>query len=165
VPGLVLPEEVTIRLLSEDRTPFRVPEVIVEIYTSGCRKNNYHLGPFFSDADGVVTITREMLERAASDELATGLMDYGGIGECAPDVAIRPWTKSEVTRAVEAREYWTSLLPGEAAEYRSIDELIQRYTQAANHRLRFGGVAPQDRWDGSRARVEYEYVVVSEAPA
>ena len=166
MPGLVLPEQITIHLLLEDRTPFRVSEVMLLVDTAQCRKNNYHLGPFFSDADGIVRITRSMLEREVRDELETGVMDYGRIDECAPDITIRPWTISEIQRAQRARrEIWTSLLPGEALEYRSIDDLLERYARAANHRLRDSDGAIHDRWDGTRSQVAYEYVVHPQAPA
>jgi hypothetical protein len=136
------------------------------IQTAACRKNDYHLGPFFSEADGIVRITRAMLERDVSDTLSTGLMDYGGIEECAPDVAIRAWTPAETARAGEGRrEVWTDLLAGEALEYRSIEELIGRFARSVNHYLRVPEDGIRDRWDGSRRRVEYDYVVYPKAPA
>jgi hypothetical protein len=165
MPGFVFPEAVIVRLLSEDRTPFRAADVIIGIQTSKCHKNPYHLGPFFSDADGIVTITRAMLESAVSDELSTGIMDYGAIQQCGPEVTIRPWTAAETTGAVRIRrKVWTSFLPGEAQQYRSIEELIDRLARATNHRLRVADEGVRDRWDGSRSRFEYEYVVYPKAP-
>ena len=166
MPGLILPEEVTIRLLSEDRTPYRVPEVILGVYTSRCSKSNYRFGPFFSNADGIVTITRAMLDLEVKDHLSTALMDHGAIEDCAPEVTIRVWTALETTRAADARRTtWRILLDSEEPVYNSLEELIDRLVRAANARLGLRGEELHGSWDGSRSRLEYQYVVHQEPPA
>ena len=89
---LILPEVVEIQLMAATRhggsSPFRLAEVIVGVRTFHCQKNNYHLGPFFSDAAGLVRIKREDLLDAIADEHATGLMDYAGIETCSSEIAI-----------------------------------------------------------------------------
>lgn len=168
--GLVFPEVVTLRLVTPGAAgaeePLPLAGVVFGVQTFHCRKNNYRLGPFFSDAGGVVVMTREALELSARAELDTGAMDYGDVRECAPDVEIRHWTASEVRRALHARqETWTRLLSGEAELHGSLGALLRRYREAPNHRLADRAAPVRDRWDGSRARVEYTYAVRLAAPA
>jgi hypothetical protein len=157
---LILPECVTIHLLSRDASgtlrPSRVHCLPFNVHTFGCRKNNYRLGPFFSDAEGRVVITRELAELSVRDTLDTGLMDYGDICECAPDVEIRNWTSDDIDRCISARQNgWTMLLSGERQIYSSLDELLRRLRAAP----RLNQVAAiRDRWDGTRPVVEHQCV-------
>lgn len=139
--GLILPNVVEIQLMAADRhcasSPLPLAEVIVGVRTYRCRKSNYRLGPFLSDAGGLVRVTREDLRDAVADEDATGVMDYSEIGKCSSEIEIRHWSSSEVEEAARSRrEAWTSLLPGEARHYTSIGELVHRLQGAANRRLR-----------------------------
>jgi hypothetical protein len=158
----VFPEIVAIRILTsrdDSAKPLRLAGIAFRVKTFHCRKNDYALGPFFSDGDGVVTITRRALELSASSTLATGIMDYGLPTECGPDVELSHWNGTDISRAQEARRStWTRALPGEEELYGSLEALLRRLREAPNDSLE--DVSPiRDRWDGSRPHVEYRYVV------
>jgi hypothetical protein len=160
--GFVFPEMVTIRLVTphgEGTEPLRLAGIAFRVKTFHCRKNDYNLGPFFSDGDGVVAITSRALALSASSTHATGIMDYGLTVECGADVELVHWSPSDIMRAEEARRLtWTHALPGEEELYGSLEELLRRFREAPNDRV--DRATPiRDRWDGSRSLVEYQYLV------
>jgi hypothetical protein len=164
--GLIFPEVTRIRLVTKSDggvDAVRLAGMAFRVQTTRCSKNDYGLGPFFSDGDGVVAITRRALELSAKSQLETGLMDYGSVADCSPDVELRHWTRDEIVRATYARcEIWTRELPGEGELYGSLEALLLRYRDAPNGRIGAASTI-HDRWDGSRPRVEYEYVVTVDA--
>jgi len=163
---LILPNVVEIQLMAANRhggsSPLPLADVIVSVRTFRCQKNDYHLGPFFSDAAGVVRITQEDLRDAIADGQAIGLMDYAEIEKCSPEIEIRHWSSTEVETAERSRrEAWKSLLPGEARHYASIGELVHRIHGAANRGLKPSSAAIRDSWDGRLSSFRYAYEVES----
>jgi hypothetical protein len=161
--NLVLPERVTIQMVNHDGQPARLYGLPFSVHTCQCRKNNYVLGAFFSDAEGRVVITRELCELSVRDELDTGLMDYGHISECSPDVEIKSWSPDDIDRVIDVRrKTWTMLLSGEQQIYRSLEELLQRLQAAPRlHSV----VSLRDRWDGKRLVIDHQCVVRADTPA
>lgn len=166
-PGLVLPDEVIIRLVAASTAPprsLRLPGVAFAIHTFACRKGDYRLGPFFSDSVGITRVTRRMLELAARVERDSGLMDYGAIFECGPTIEVRHLTAPDLAVAIQSRtEVWTREFAGESELYGSLAGLIRHYRAAPNERIH-SAVPVHARWDRSQARVEYEYVVALNEP-
>jgi len=126
-------------------------------------KNDYHLGPFFSGENGVLTITRRQLQLAAAAELSSGLIDYDAIENAFPFVEIVHWSGYELERAIDARsKRWTSLLDGEAKLYESMSELLRRLRASGNASLlpaheRTGRL--RDEWNGTRPDRKHPYIV------
>jgi len=54
--SIVLPEKVVLRLLDSDGNPLRMPNVLFAVKAFAKRKNDFDLGPFVTNDDGVVTI-------------------------------------------------------------------------------------------------------------
>src|SRR6266480_4528661 len=69
------------------------------VRTFARQKNDYHLAPFFSGADGRVVITHDELDIAAHAELQTGLMDYGWLGDSFAYIEIAHWSPDQIGRA------------------------------------------------------------------
>ncbi|HEX6718574.1 MAG TPA: hypothetical protein VF088_15815 [Pyrinomonadaceae bacterium] len=104
---LHLPKQISIEVVtwtSEFKdVPFTGSPLALEIRTFARSRNDYHLGPFFSDPDGRVMITRALLAASARAQLDWGLMDYAPIDDCFALVEIVHWSADHVQRAIEAR--------------------------------------------------------------
>ena len=140
--------------------PLELPGVVFEVHLFARRKNDYHLGPFFSDAGGQIQISTEACRYLVEAEHESSLMDYAGLAHCDPVVTIRHLSGEEVARAAESRRTaWRQLLRGERHLFRSIEELIALYEAAPNGLLEPGGQLLRVRWDGSESHPAYQYPV------
>jgi hypothetical protein len=169
--NLILPELATIKLktltsqgkyqpaLEQD---YRVPNIVFSIDTHARHKNDYHLGPFFSDENGVVTITRELLDIQIEATLDSGLMDYTHISDCYSLIEIRLWSENDLERAIEGRRTW-GLGKREKDLWKSPEELIDAFRAANNRNLVFvdGFSRIRDEWDGSKREYAYDFHVTS----
>ena len=174
--NLVLPESVRIKVLSwaglvsaPRDSALASHSIAFSVDTFARAKNDYHLGPFFS-RNGVLTITRFELERAAAVELEFGLMDYRSLSECYPLIEIRAWSAADIERAIARRqpelkrgrffsdretEWW-----GSPAEY------VQRLETSGNRNLDDPvWFRIRDEWDGTKGECEYEYRLPQSATA
>jgi hypothetical protein len=152
--SLFLPDKVTLRLVDPTGTPIPISHVLFRIHVFSNTKNDFLLGPFVTDVDGVATITKAHLLAEVAASYDSGLMDYDRIDECKPDVEIAPMEPSDIDRALKSRTtLWTSLLQGEAARWESIEELCNAYRSAVNGRVSAGVL--RVRWDGSTISAEY----------
>ncbi len=57
--NLILPKKVTIRLVDNRKQPVPIANVILGVHLFASRKNDFYLGPYVSNADGIVVITKE----------------------------------------------------------------------------------------------------------
>jgi hypothetical protein len=167
--SLVLPERVRVRVLTWEG-PIQAPRerpvsrpIALEVHAFARAKNDFFLGPFFSDA-GVVTITKEALERSAAIHLDFGLMDYHALSECYSMVEIRALSAADVDRAIQARK--AELKQGsffskhETEWWGSPKDLVGRLKESGNRDLKDPGpIRVRDEWNGSKLDVEYEYRV------
>jgi hypothetical protein len=152
--SLVLPEKMTLRLVDSERKQLRLPNVLFFVRAFAKYKNDFDLGPFVSDADGIVTITRHGLLAETNAHSDSGLMDYRSVQDCKEVVEIRAMESHEVEKALYARtRIWTGLLRGESERWANIEELINVYRTAANKRI--SAQPLRVSWDGSQAEVEY----------
>jgi len=178
VSTLQLPESVAVRIVtwrgpiaSPQDVPYGGPPLAFGVRTFARFKNDYHLGPFFSD-QGVVRITRADLERSARIQLSFGLMDFRPLDECFALVEIAHWAPAEVERAIEARgtevrlgRFFSEL---EAEQWSSPEAYVRRLREVANRRLSAaipGAQIIRDEWDGSALEREYTYRVHPSAAA
>jgi hypothetical protein len=166
VSHLVFPDRVTIRVgvwSPTGTTPYSGASMAFETRTFAREKNDYLLGPFFSDESGILTITRRDLELSTQAELSSGLMDYASITNSYSFVAISHLSREGIARYVDSRTMtWTRELDGEKELYGSVAQLLDRLRSSANGQFRpatpaYGQL--RDEWDGSRPIVEYDYRV------
>jgi len=152
--SLSLPEKVVLRLVDSTGSPVRIANVLFRVHTFANRKNDFLLGPFVTDTEGVATITKGQLLAEAAAHYASGLMDYDRIENCQPVVEIAPMEPSDIDRALRARtNVWMNLLQGETERWSSIEELRNVYRNAANGRISATGF--KVCWDGTETEVEY----------
>jgi hypothetical protein len=162
---VVFPETATIQLVSgRPLSPLPLAGVVCVVRLVARVKNDYRLGPFLSDAEGVVHITRAACQALVEAEHDSGLMDYAGVEQCDAQVEIRVLTGAEVKEAAGARRtVWRTLLRGEDRVFASIDALVASYAGAPNGRLTAGPpLTPY--WDGSNLAPYYAYVIDHVAP-
>ena len=163
---LHLPKQISIQVLtwtSEFKdVPFTGPPLALEIRTFARSRNDYHLGPFFSDPDGRVMITRALLDAGARAQLDWGLMDYAPIDDCFALVEIVHWSADDVQRAIEARSDGL-FSDHERTLWGSLKEYLDLLRSCANRRLSpvLPGAAQRIRseWDGSQEEYKFEYRV------
>ncbi|HEX8179472.1 MAG TPA: hypothetical protein VF525_08010 [Pyrinomonadaceae bacterium] len=167
--NLILPELATIKLktlISQGKykpgleQDYRLPNIVFSVDTHARRKNDYHLGPFFSDENGLVTITRELLDIYVEATLESGLMDYTHISDCYSLIEIRLWSDNDLERAIRGRRTW-GLLKREKNLWKSPEELIERFRNANNRNLLIaeGFSHIRDEWDGSKQEFAYDFYV------
>ena len=157
---LVLPGKVTVRLVDFGGNAFQLENVLFTITSFALRKNNFRLGPFASNRQGVIEFTKADLLAEASANYDTGVMDFDSIENCHPEVLIAAMSEKEVEGALYARaNIWKSLLNGESQRWNSIDELRETYRTASNKLI--SAEPLQTRWDGERSEYEYSIRVTS----
>ncbi len=168
--SLHLPKRITIRVLTWSWTPsgaaqdlpYAGPPLALGIQTFARRRNDYHLGPFFSDSDGLVTITGEQLESSVRAHLDWGLMDHADVRESFAFIEITHWSEAEIERAIHVRESGV-FSEHEARLWGSLEQYLHLLRSSANRRLRppapGAGQRVRDEWDGSRSIYEYSYRV------
>ena len=150
----------TVRLLSPTGEPYRCADLLLRVHAIARRKNDFRLGPYPTDADGVARITRADLEAAVGSTLDSGLMDYYRIEDCHSTVQISLWTPDDISRAHNARSTtWTSLLSGELRRWHSMQELLALYSRALAATRSLSGLYALDiraEWTDPSARHSYD---------
>jgi hypothetical protein len=159
VEYIVVPERVVLRLVDSDHKIFRLKNVLFNIHAyATTRRNDFKLGPFASDENGVVTITKADLLAEVDATYDSGLMDYDRFESCHVVVRIRAMDVSEVERALDSRtNVWRELLRGESQRWASIEDLRDLYRSATNKLISAESI--RVRWDGKTS--EYEYSIVA----
>ncbi len=126
-------------------------------------KNDYHLGPIFTDQKGSALVPRSQLDAYRRATLSSGLMDYAGLEDAFSFVQILHWSPEDVRRAIETRSHvWNALLDGEEELFGSIDALIARLRETANVRYVPPGAASghlRDEWTNSTYEPAYDYTI------
>jgi len=130
--NLILPDRVTIQLINAQQHALKVEGVLFRVHFFARVKNDFNLQPFATNAEGLVIILRTEIEANIADHYATSLMDHHAVDDCFPTVEISMLTQEDISRAIEARKIWSSLLPGERERWASLDELLKckQYTLA-----------------------------------
>jgi hypothetical protein len=106
-------KKVVLRLIDSEHAPLRVANVLFIVHTFANRKNDFKLGPFATDAEGVVTIVKRDLLAEASAHYDSGLMDYNVIEDCQPVVEIAAMESQAIEQALVARtNVWKTLSHG-----------------------------------------------------
>jgi hypothetical protein len=134
--NLVLPNNLTIQMNPSSKQNFTLDNILIYIKTKAIRKNDFYLGPYFSNKKGEISISKNDLENEVEATYDSGLMDYSSIESNFPEVEICIYTQEEINKHIESRsKYWTSLLKGEEKRWKSINELLEVLRNANNKNL------------------------------
>jgi len=143
---LVVPSQITIEIEPSDAIPV-VAGAIAGIRCFARKKNDYHLGPVFADASGVMHVMRAEIELLAAAQLETDLMGLAPLTSAFPFVELRLWRRSDIERAIEGRRRW-GLVGEEPALYESVESLIEKYENSVSRNLDDVACPPRvrDEW-------------------
>ncbi|MGA7192603.1 MAG: hypothetical protein WBW94_03155 [Anaerolineales bacterium] len=148
--NLVLPDFVQIQLNFLGDKFFNLSNLVLVISCFARKKNDFHLGPFFSTEEGVFRIDHSTLEIAELSTIDSGIMDYHRITNCYPDVQISLETVDDIKRIIKGRDVW-GVMQREKPIYKNKTELLARLSDGLNKREKI--VANPEkisvRWDGS----------------
>ena len=154
----VLPEKITVRLVKPRQQDFPVDNILLYIKTNARHKNDFHLGPFVSDKDGVITITKNDLDNKITSIYESGLMDYSSIENCFTFVELRLYDQDEINKMIKSRtKVWTSLLKGEIERWTSINHLVDTLKKSNNKLLLLYDSTKRVRADFDGTQNEYEF--------
>src|ERR1039457_5070279 len=159
--NLVLPERVTIQLIDSHKKPLALPNTLFSVCLFTRRKNDFFLGPYVSNASGIVEITGANLRHDINATFDSGLMDYVAVENAFSFVEIRLDHPDDIDRALKSRTTaWTSLLKGEKERWGTMDKLFDVYRNASNLSfiVRKGSSRIRDEWDGSQMQYEYDFM-------
>ena len=159
---LVFPERVEIQLLDPEKHRYRVENVILGVHTFARFRNDYYLGPFFSNTDGLVTITKEALRAGVEQSIAYALMDYMDVDTCFPLIEIYFMQQKNIDFVIE-RLQAGRITRWELELWNSAEELIMRYSNSGNKDLRIPSKGFRDEWDGSQDKYNYNFIVTPKA--
>ena len=152
--SLRIPDKVVLRLVDSGSNPLRVANVLFFVHAFAKRKNDFTLGPFVTNEEGVATITKRDLLAEATAHYDFGLMDYDAVENCQPFVEIKALEAMEIQKALDARtRTWNRLLRGESERWANIEDLRNLYRTAANNRI--SAQPARVRWDGTESECEY----------
>lgn len=119
---LYFPNELKIRLLENDiNCP--IPKIVLLLTVYARSKNDYHLGPQPSDAEGVITVSRDWVKHAIEYQRNTFLMDYvTPMEDCWPSIRIKVMASDEISRAISAMKLY-GIEMGDATTARTIPDM------------------------------------------
>ena len=114
--------------------PIKIENILINVQVFAINKNDYHLGPYFSDINGQIHLTNKMLRISVDAEMETGIMDYKDIKNASPLVEIKILSKEEIRLLKEGRKLW-GIAGKEADLYRSKKELLEKIDSSNNYRV------------------------------
>lgn len=160
--NLVLPQKVTVQLIDGFGAPFEISDVIVTVHLFARHKNDFYLGPYFSDNSGKVIISNKDLVLSIKSTLSSGLMDYYPVNDCYSFVEVFVDQPEDVARALNAREkYWVTLLDGEKERWGTMKNLLSVYRRAKNKEIKISKELSRvrDEWGGEKDECVYNLLV------
>ena len=154
----ILPEKITVRLVKPEQQDFSIDHILLYIKTNARHKNDFYLGPFVSDKDGVITITKNDLDNEVIATYESGLMDYSSIENSFTFVELRLYDQDEIKKMIKSRtKVWTSLLKGEKERWTSIDHLVDTLKKSNNKLLQLYDSTKRVRADFDGTQNKYEF--------
>lgn len=152
-----LPDKITITLIKQRQQDFPPDNILLYIKTYARHKNDFYLGPFASDKNGVITITKNDLDNELTATYESGLMDYSSIENSFTFVELRLYDQDEINKMIESRtKAWTSLLVGEKERWTSINHLVDTLKKSNNKHLLLSESTKRIRVDFDGTQNEYE---------
>ena len=154
----ILPDKITVKLVKPEQQNISVENILLYIKTNARHKNDFHLGPFVSDKNGVITITKKDLNNEVTATYESGLMDYSSIENCFSFVELRLYDQNEIDKMIESRtKVWNSLLKGEKERWTSINHLVDTLKKSNNKHLFLYDSTKRIRADFDGTQNEYEF--------
>ncbi len=154
----ILPDKITVKLIKPRKENFSVDNILLYIKTNARNKNDFYLGPFVSDKNGVITITKKDLDNEVTATYESGLMDYSSIENSFSFVELRLYDQNEIDKMIESRtKTWTSLLKGEIERWISINRLVDTLKQSNNKHLLLDESTKRIRAEFDGTQNEYEF--------
>jgi hypothetical protein len=154
----ILPDKITVKLIKPRKENFSVDNILLYIKTNARNKNDFYLGPFASDINGVITITKKDLDNEVTATYESGLMDYSSIENSFSFVELRLYDQNEIDKMIESRtKTWTSLLKGEIERWISINRLVDTLKQSNNKHLLLDESTKRIRAEFDGIQNEYEF--------
>jgi hypothetical protein len=152
---LKFPDKIKIKIIDGfSHKPIKIQNIIISVHLFAMKKNDYHLGPYFSDSNGEIEIDKNMLTISAEAELQTGIMDYKSVNECSSLVEISILSKGDIINLTKGRALW-GLIGREKELYNTKEELLSRIDKNNN-----SFVLPQSlrvNWENNTAaKASYE---------
>ena len=154
----ILPDKITVKLVKPRQQDFSVDNILLYIKTNARHKNDFYLGPFVSDKNGVITITKIDLDNEVTATYESGLMDYSSIENSFSFVELRLYDQNEIDKMIESRtKAWTSLLKGEKERWTSINHLVDTLKKSNNKYLLLYDSTKRIRAEFDGTQNEYEF--------
>ena len=126
------PNELHVQLIKNNNEKSSLENVVLAIKLNAPQKNDYHLGPFFSDSNGEYKLSENVLKISADAVIQSGLMDYVHYELCSDVVAIQILSPDEVVKMIKGRSLW-GILEKESEIYISKENLLNRLKENVNH--------------------------------
>ena len=153
-----LPDKITVKLVKQRQQDIPLDNILLYIKTFARHKNDFYLGPFASDKNGVITITKNDLDNEVTATYESGLMDYSSIDNSFTFVELRLYDQDEIDKMIKSRtNVWTSLLNGEKERWTSINHLVDTLKKSNNKHLLLYDSTKRIRADFDGTHSEYEF--------
>lgn len=125
-----LPEKIEIHVCNKLNLPIKIENIIISL------ERGYIAGPFFTNKEGVIKITKKMLEDEEKDWISSGGGDYRNFSLIS-NLIINVLSKEMIDIWINARkETWNLLLDHEKKYWKNIDELINVMKFSNNYRVK-----------------------------
>lgn len=125
-----LPEKIEIHVCNKLGLPIKIENIIVSI------ERGYTAGPFFTNKQGVIKITKKMLKDEEKDWISSGGGDHRNFSLIS-NLTINILSKEALDTWIEARkETWNFLLEHENKYWKNIGELINAMKFSNNYRVK-----------------------------
>ena len=120
-------KKVEIQIVNNNGLPENISEIAIRIHVFARKQNDYLLGPYFSNDEGIIEISKEEIEYEIQATLDSGLMDYFPIEDALTMAKIYPYSSMEIEKMIKTRKNsWRMLLKGEDKRWKTIRELINK---------------------------------------
>lgn len=126
---VAFPEQVAFQFLDE-KTQQPIPNLVLLLTLLAHRKNDYDVGPEFTDKNGLVVFSRNDCLKSIADSKEMFLMDYSSsLEQCLPKVLLKIMSQEEIESCIEVRRKYKSLFESSAD---CSEEFFQRLRSSAN---------------------------------
>lgn len=106
---VAFPEQVQCQFLDE-KTQQPIPNLVVSLTLLAHRKNDYPVGPVFTDQNGLVVFTQNDCLNTIENSKTTFLMDYSStLDQCLPKVLLEIMSQEEIEGCIQARKQYKTL--------------------------------------------------------
>ena len=126
------PDKLNVQLVKRNGEKLHLENVVFVIKLKAPQKNDYYLGPFFSNKGGECKISEKVLKISAEAVIQSGLMDYVNYELCSGIATIQILTVDEIEKMLKARSVW-GIIGKEAELYVSKEHLLGWLKKSANH--------------------------------